>query len=189
AIKRFCELANWPFPSTSTVASADFLERARQRAPNLLRDYGKAIRRVLGKNCYEPYGKDPNWPFDGDLLFEETLTLNRLTDSYHGIESTDSPDEAIQELRRSLSRLYEAVDGRPSPYYAIFVLDGDGIGERISALLEGPDPENEHRQFSRQLSEFARRVPDVMCKVFSKRVAHGDSTPRKGSDFLVYNGG
>ncbi|WP_322799123.1 type III-B CRISPR-associated protein Cas10/Cmr2 [Thermoflexus sp.] len=189
AIKRFCELANWPFPSTSTVASADFLERARQRAPDVLGDYGKAIRRVLGKNCYEPYGKDPNWPFDGDLLFEETLTLNRLTDSYHGIEGTSSPDEAIQELRRSLYQLYEAVEGRPSPYYAIFVLDGDGMGERISTLLTQCDPEGAHRRFSQQLSEFARRVPDVMRRVFSERIAYRDSTPREGSDFLVYNGG
>ncbi|MCS7252017.1 MAG: type III-B CRISPR-associated protein Cas10/Cmr2 [Thermoflexus sp.] len=187
-IKRFCSIAlEQSFPSTSTVASAEFLERARQQAPEALRTYRRAIEELLGENLYKPHKNDPDWPYDGDLFFTETLTPNRLEDSYQHL--VDEQHKLLIRAREELNLLYAALKNRPSPYYAIFVLDGDGMGERISTLLTQRDPEGAHRRFSQQLSEFARRVPDVMRRVFSERIAYRDSTPREGSDFLVYNGG
>lgn len=186
ATKRFCSLAKF-FPSTSTVASADFLEIARRKAAGPLTSYRQAIEEVLGtRHIVRP--ADDLWPYDGDLFFQETLTEERLRDSYHRIEHPDK----LGPARQRLGQLHQAVGGPPSPYYAVFVLDGDGMGAHIRGLLERPDPEDAHREFSRRLAEFARVVPDVMDQEFRRGVLGSDAgsdTGLRGRDFLVYNGG
>jgi CRISPR-associated protein Cmr2 len=63
---------------------------------------------------------------------------------------------------------------RPSPYYAIIVLDGDSMGAKIDDLLKTAKPDEAHKEFSRKLGEFSVRVKDIV---------------ENNLGFLVYNGG
>ena len=171
ATKRFCDLANKLFPSTSTVAALDFIKRAQQRARNKLRAHRDAVAKLLGNYAYQPRDSNPDWPFDGDLLFEETLTPNRLGDSY----ALAQPDRnKLDEARQTLRVLYKAVGDSPSTYYALLAFDGDSMGQRISACLEKDDPRQAHTQLSRSLVDFAARVRDIFDDAL---------------ECLIYNGG
>ncbi len=165
AIKRFSSLADTArLASTSTVASADFLARARPA----LAPYRQAVDALLGAHRYT-VRHDPDWPYDGDLLFADTLAPRRLADSYR----LDSPDPgALERAREALRRVYQAVGASPSPYYAVVVLDGDDMGRRVSdAARGGPEA---HRQLSERLATFAGAVHAVTAS------SHVE---------LVYNGG
>ncbi len=166
ATKRFCDLAGQQFPSTSTIAALDFIARAKQRDQGTeLRAYRDAIVQLGAYRARD----DADWPYDGDLLFEETLTPERLKDSY-GIHQPDK--QALQKARQALKALHNAAGGAPSPYYALLVLDGDGMGKRISACLEQDDPQGAHAKLSQSLDAFARRVQDIIP-----------------TECLIYNGG
>ena len=172
ATKRFCEIAtNKSFPSTSTIAALDFIKRAKQRALDALRAHRDAVSQLLGRYAYRPRDQDPDWPFDGDLLFEETFTPNRLEDSY--ALAQPSPQK-LDAARQTLRALYKAVGDSPSTYYALLAFDGDSMGQRISACLEKDDPRQAHTQLSRSLVDFAARVRDIF---------------KDALECLIYNGG
>lgn len=152
AVKRFGGLVERSVPSVSSVAAADFLSRVRD-LPALV-EYRKAIADLLG-SCLYTVSSDPAWPYDGDLLFPETLGPGRLKDSYH-LEQAD-PDlqrRAVQALRG----LYKAAESRPSPYYGIICLDGDGMGEWVG----GCRSEEAHASLSRQVTAFAEGAGSVV---------------------------
>lgn len=165
AIKRFCDLASQTFPSTSTIAALDFIERAKQKAPAALRAYGDAVARL---DVYR-IRNDSDWPFDGDLLYAETLTVERLQDSY-GLDRPNA--QTMAEARKKLQALYQAAGGSPSPYYALLVLDGDRMGERISKCLEQGNPQDAHARLSGSLDDFAAQVRKIVP-----------------AECLIYNGG
>jgi len=170
AVKRFAELRSKNFPSTSTVASADFLAKAKQSAPSELSAYKKILDELMDSegNKLFSVSKDPIWPYDGDLFYEETLTTQRLKEDYR-INKINK--QHIEQCRKGLENLYKACGSRPSKYYAVIVLDGDSMGETISSLLLGSEPDSAHKAFSRKLAAFSNQVPGIV----------GDS--------LVYNGG
>lgn len=163
ATKRFCNIAKRPFPSTSTVAALDFIERAKNQALAELRAY----RSVVAKLGVYHVRHDDDWPFDGDLLYEETLTGERLKDGY----GLDRPDAlTLGAARLALKALHKAAGGPPSTYYALLVLDGDNMGKRISQCLDQPNPEQAHRDLSRSLADFAQRVAGIVpgdCLIFN----------------------
>ncbi|MCC7354482.1 MAG: type III-B CRISPR-associated protein Cas10/Cmr2 [Anaerolineae bacterium] len=168
AVKRFSGLAESKFPSTSTVASAGFLKEAWP----YLKDYRAAIEKLLREHIYR-VRDDPDWPYDGDLLFRETLEPDRLKDSY-GLEK---PDENLRkDAQRALEQVYRETKTHPSPYYAIIVLDGDGMGERISKC----QTEEEHRDLSGKLAKFTQAAKGIV----SERPAEG-----KHQGHLIYAGG
>lgn len=168
AIKRFSAIAqNQRFFSTSTVASEDF----RRQANGLLSPYRTAIETLIpGEKLYR-VRSDPEWPYDGDLFYPETLTPDRLRDSY-GVHHLDQ--RRLDEAKRELQELHKKVGRRPSPYYAVIVLDGDSMGKRVSDCLAIEEPQEQHRKLSEQLSQFAKQVNGIVQQ-------HASS--------LIYNGG
>ena len=171
SVKRFCELdGRQAFASTSTVASEDFLQEARKHRA-ALSAYRRAVEALIPGDSLYRVRPDAEWPYDGDLLYLETLAKGRLFDSY-GLAQVDegSQKAALNALRQ----LYAQVEQRPSPYYAVIVLDGDRIGARIAERLEAEDPGQEHQDLSQRLSRFAGGVAGLVGGY------HGS---------LVYNGG
>lgn len=163
AVKRFSDLAEKRFPSTSTVAGADFLAKARGR----LADYRDSVENVLGSPRYRVQ-EHSDWPYDGDLLFIETLTPQRLKDSY----DLTTPDPGwLQMAQDTLREVYRQVQSRPSPYYAIIVLDGDNMGKKVNECLT----EAAHTELSRKLAAFAGGVKAIVEKQYQGN--------------LIYNGG
>lgn len=166
AIKRFCDMAeNSSFPSTSTIAALDFIEQAKTKAPEQLRAYRDTVKQL---GMYR-VRNDSDWPFDGDLLYEETLNAERLQQDY-GLDRPDA--HQLNAARQALKALHKAVGGPPSTYYALLVLDGDSMGHRIGECLKQPDPQDAHTRLSRSLDTFAQRVKEIIPK-----------------DCLIYNGG
>lgn len=166
AAKRFSKIADASrFPSTSTVASRPFLNVVRGRKE--LAEYRQVVKELLQGYLYQPNPDDPDWPYDGDLLFIETLTKNRLESSY----TPEMPEEADLEIARyALREVYSAAQSLPSPYYAIIALDGDNMGRRVSECVT----EAQHTELSSKLAQFAVQVKDMVAQ-------------RQGS--LIYNRG
>jgi CRISPR-associated protein Cmr2 len=154
--KRFSKLAqDKTFPSTSSIASADFVWEARER----LDPHRAAVKRLLDSRGYKPHPTHEFWPYDGDLLYMEGLTERRLLESYR----LSNPDKGLlAEAKRTLGQVYRDVGWRPALYYAIIALDGDNMGARISACLEEADPQRAHTAFSRSLGLFASDVPAII---------------------------
>jgi len=152
AIKRWGELTDQS-PSVSHVAATDFLMAAKKQS-SALDMYRRTIKDLLGDHRYR-VSDDPVWPYDGDLFFEETLTENRLADSY-GL--THPQPGLLEAARETLKKTLYPVAGRPSPYYAVIVFDGDGIGEMVSRC----ETEEEHREFSHTLLNFARQAKGLI---------------------------
>jgi CRISPR-associated protein Cmr2 len=164
AVKRFSEIADASrFPSTSTVASGAFLERARRQ----LAGYREVIEILLGPHLYR-VREDRDWPYDGDLLFRDTLATKRLENSY-GASELD--EDWLQEARKVLSAVYHAAEMEPSAYYALIALDGDNMGKRVNEC----QTEAGHTELSCKLATFAGGVKPIVEEQYQGN--------------LIYNGG
>lgn len=172
------------FFSTSHVAALPLLEQLRDKTAvctyiGKLRDCGLDERN--GLNTVPLYKDKNNQPinehpafgrWDGHLLFEE-----RLSDYIEGKDRLKKAREALQDfLETALNRQ------NPFPYYALLLADGDHMGKAIDAQAAKRDSDHEGdngitrlKDISKQLSEFAKAVRDIV------QVEH------KGS--LVYAGG
>jgi CRISPR-associated protein Cmr2 len=167
------------FPSTSSMASWTFLESARKYAPRELAEYREAVKILLPEPKYEVRLTDPDWPFDGDLLYLETLRPPRLESDYGKKESDYSADD-LKTAQARLQDLYNAlkkaakdkkdptIHTHPSPYYAILVLDGDSMGAYLRTLDEAG-----HIRFSQQLREFSIKVPGSAAKYLARVIYNG----------------
>ncbi len=168
-VKRFWEGGKREFPSTSTIAAWDFYLLAKDKAPDELRRYREALDKL---SLYKVRRHNSDFPYDGDLLFEETLTLQRMKDSYN----VEVDEETLQHLRSLLKDIRRKTGKSPSPYYMLIQFDGDGVGAKIDHLLEEEDTaEKKHRRFSQNLAQFSHQV-------------RGMIKPEAGG-FLIYNGG
>jgi CRISPR-associated protein Cmr2 len=168
-VKRFWEGAEREFPSTSTVAAWDFYQEAKVSAPEELSRYRQALESLP---LYKARKQDAVFPYDGDLFFKETLTRQRMKESY-GVEV----DEAtLQQLRALLKDVVRKNGKSLSPYYMLIQFDGDGVGAKIDHLLEDKDrAEVNHRRFSQNIADFSSQVREIV-------------RPEAGG-FLIYNGG
>jgi len=166
AVKRFSELAERQFPSTSTVASRPFLNLVRQQRE--FAEYRQIVEELLKGCLYRPNRDDSDWPYDGDLLFLETLTPQRLESSY-GLTALDLG--WLQMAQDTLLTVYKQMALRPSPYYAVIVLDGDNMGKRVNEC----QTEAEHTELSCKLATFAGGVKPIVEEQYQGN--------------LIYNGG
>ncbi|BAJ64879.1 type III-B CRISPR-associated protein Cas10/Cmr2 [Anaerolinea thermophila] len=170
-VKRFWEGEDpkREFPSTSTLAAWDFYLEAQEKAPDELSRYRQALESLP---LYKARKQDAVFPYDGDLFFEETLTRQRMKDSYN----VEVDETALQQLRELLKKLIRKTQKSPSPYYMLIQFDGDGVGLKIDYLLQGKEKaEANHRCFSENIAVFSKKVQEIV-------------KPEEGG-FLIYNGG
>ncbi|ROL57228.1 type III-B CRISPR-associated protein Cas10/Cmr2 [Bacteroidetes/Chlorobi group bacterium Naka2016] len=127
---------NFSFPSTAEVACSDFKERALRVAQDEFNEYVKAFKNIL-KDKFEQvdvsflpkiekdYGKTEN--LEGIWFFEKNLKEKEF------IEQCDFniSQENIKDLEEKLKNLIKKV-GKPNPYYAVIMLDGDSMGKWLS---------------------------------------------------------
>lgn len=180
-IKRFSPIAEDSippfnhFPSTSSIASLDYLQRAQTIAEKELEEHANTVFALLGKNPKFHVRNDQQpWRFDGDLLYPEAFTTNRLERDF-GIEVQQALLDKAQATLRKLIGVEISADeklGEPSPYYAIIKLDGDDMGDHIRACKT----QEAHKKFSERLSKFAQAVQTLAeDKTYHARI--------------IYNGG
>jgi len=170
------------FPSTSSIAAWSFLASAQKFTPEFLKKHHEKIQNLLPEKKYK-IRDDEFWMYDGDLLYPETLRKKRMESDYGknlededlkpAIENLSALYKALrnqrEELRNANDPRYTEIITRPSPYYAVIVLDGDNMGKHLNTLNEAG-----HRSFSASLQAFSNEV----LKIAEKHLAR-----------VIYNGG
>lgn len=197
-IKRFAMEADEiippkPFPSTSSIAAASFVEGLLTQSIELatLEQWYDATEykefTVMRPEAI-PYlnlkaSNTMRWILqrDGDVYFPETFTEYRLQKDYHITDGTRRRNIA-KEGSQALQALLRAADAqhitRPTPYYSIIQMDGDNIG----ILLSGVAGRDEHRHISQALSDFSRKnALDLVEKRYPGRLVYAG-----GDDVLAF---
>jgi len=194
-IKRFASVSPIisleAFPSTSSVATATFVERLLALEADQLDEWLKAtdqlrdmppgaipfLERKAGKNrgILER---------DGDCFFKETFTTRHIQEDHPKVSR---PAELADEGRKGLSELFKVTDKvdkvdkvpirRPTPYYAIVKMDGDHMGDLLGKLDRAG-----HKEVSEKLSSFARTtVPKLIEGEYPGRLVYAG-----GDDVLAF---
>ena len=192
-VKRFAMLAKdmpqKPFPSTSSIATASFVEGLLTvpldaQALTTWREAtgGKLVDLPIGATKAIPYLQqrkgEHEWLLrrDGDLYFLETFTAYRLEKEYN-ITQKQEAQERAENGRYALRQLLKATNdkhiSRPTPYYATIQMDGDNMGILLNEVKHETE---EHRNISAALSKFSRETAPLLVQ---------NSYPGK----LVYTGG
>lgn len=197
-IKRFAmEVEGMPkkaFPSTSSIATASFVESLLARGIN-----SNAFQKWFDLTHYEelaimrprsiPYlemratGEQQRaiLKLDGDCYFPETFTEDRLEKDYY-ITKKERRQHILTASSTALSILLRASDEqsitRPTPYYAIIQMDGDNMGILLSSVKD----DTEHRRISESLSSFSREtVLNLVEKQYPARLVYAG-----GDDVLAF---
>ncbi len=164
------------FPSTSSIATATFVEKllGSDTESAVLKDWIDATKRLdtMSPDTI-PYLEAKSRPHqrsilnrDGDCYFSETFTPYRLKEDYH---RTNDAEAIAREGQKALRGLYQSVDSRPTPYYALIQMDGDKMG----TLLSGVEDDKEHTAISAALSDFSRKVvPHLVQERFPGRLIY-----------------
>lgn len=161
------------FPSTSSIASLEYLKQARGN----IATYKTMLDKLLGSRAslMRVRPTDPDFPYDGDFLYMETLMSGRLQKDYQieqknideYLEDKEVNGKKVKGVKTNLKELYEN-HGRPSTYYAIIVLDGDGMGDHLRTL-----DEKGHSQFSADLRSFSNQVNSIANKHNARVIYNG----------------
>lgn len=199
-IKRFAmvvkEMPQKPFPSTSSIATASFIEGLLTKGVN-----SDTLQKWFGLTQYKelavmqsdtiPYlevkadseQKRSILTLDGDCYFPETFTEYRLKKDY---SITDPEGEKRQDIltkgAAALSALLKVSDAqditRPTPYYAIIQMDGDNMGILLSSMKN----DAEHKAISEALTSFSREtVLGLVEKQYPARLVYAG-----GDDVLAF---
>lgn len=170
------------FPSTSSIATAPFVESLLRNPPEALEgwltitgDY-PALHNMSPRTIpylYERAGiYQEILKRDGDCYFPETFTPHRLEKDYGFLDNKkEDRTKLAQNGTKALIALLQAAKetARPTPYYAMLQLDGDNMGTFLS---EVEDPK-EHKEISKALSNYSRTsVPDLVEKQYPGRVVY-----------------
>uniref|UniRef100_A0A831TJW7 Type III-B CRISPR-associated protein Cas10/Cmr2 n=1 Tax=Thermorudis peleae TaxID=1382356 RepID=A0A831TJW7_9BACT len=167
SVKRFSGLGREEsFPSLPTIAARPFLQHAETQASQALEAYARALAELFQACQVDPRRMrrraSERFPYDGGFLFPNRLERLALAEELDVTEDRIPEPERAAALR-ALQSLYREArwPSGPSPYVAVLVLDGDSMGARIDALLEGTDPPEAHREFSEKLATFAAKVREL----------------------------
>lgn len=162
------------FPSTSTVAVADFVYAAAKqlgsgepasdpstllsKIETLARDAGEPFLVRAMPKSEDSFSKGDLQRFvqlEGDWFYKETYDgLAADIDAGKlgvGRDKVDKAQRALESLRASL-REYQDIP-EPSKYYALFRMDGDSIGKIISKC-----DADEHRKLSSAMGDFCQNA-------------------------------
>jgi len=195
-VKRFATKSDLipkrPFPSTSLVATATFVEQLLTATidPDTLQKWRDTTNRkemveqaedaiwaipYLGGMVTKPGVTEREWLLqrDGDLYFPETFVPRRLEKDY-GITNASDAARIATNGGTALRELLRATDAtgkitRPMPYYAMIQMDGDKMG----TVLSDVEDEAEHKNISQALSTFSRTsVPKFVEERYPGRLIY-----------------
>ncbi len=156
--------ADAKFPSVSRVAADPWLRGAFALCPAEFDGFKKAAdelskQKLLNKVKYKAVQEDKSnqmgryFPYEGTAVY-----INRYKELQQEIEVDDNALKgSFQGLNQTMQRLCGALGDvapwmkEPNPYLAVLIADGDKMGAALSKIAT-PD---EHREFSKSLSDFA----------------------------------
>ncbi len=149
------------FPSTASVAAADFIEKVEGKPEfqnyvqqlkklGVKADTDRYLPRIKGKNCVNM-----------EFFYEENLNDRRLEEE----TGREVKKEEITRLRESLKNLREKAGMLPTPYYALIKMDADDMkkwlsGEKLPDVLKvyHPDILNQFREIGWEYPEAFKKI-------------------------------
>jgi len=169
------------FPSTSSIATATFIElfihssndESLQQALNRWLKETKKLNETMPATIPLLEGLATHYTRgrtilkrDGDCYFPETFSAKRLEKEFRFDRSKEKEREQLaKDGPEAVSKLLEATDAltppitRPTPYYAMIQMDGDKMGK----LINDVEDQEEHQAISKALSIFSREdAPDCV---------------------------
>lgn len=183
-----------PFPSTSTAAIAPFLENLLELLEQhpAIRLYRSAFEKALQElEAEHPASKltrsahPESIPglknkgeisirrLDGDLYFPDTFEVKGRLKNDYGFEAKPHLGEKVKHAVETLNSLREAIKQEaglsPNPYFALLVMDGDRMGQRLSEIKS----KSEHQEFSHKLFEFTNEVEQIVEKHLGRLIFAG----------------
>lgn len=159
-------------PSVTYLAAVHWLEEAlKKAAPEQLRafhdaaadltdgEYGEWETRI---RCLDQLAKDKGFDrlcsLDGNVFFESALENRNIFES----------EAKAKVTLEALKAVYKSADiAKPSPFYAILLMDGDSLGSHMSNT-------ELHYSITQGLADFTNGVPDIV---------------KDNNGFLIYAGG
>lgn len=161
-------LTNWP--STPYVAAIPWLSRVLELAADDARDYANQVLEntsydALRKGISRKIGSFSSFrerflDLDGNFYFENAVAdckRTPLKNTQMYIKNCEEEFEAAKkkrtELIDQLNKLVEKA-GRPNPFYAMLLMDGDNMGKLIRDHGEEP--------ITQALSEFTKEVQSIV---------------------------
>lgn len=181
----------WPveryYPSTAYLAAIDWLDKvleaakhpksaeATRIAANNLVDAAKKLRlynseyntkiKSLLENIHNS-GIDENLiKLDGDVFYLASIAADQL--QKRGSNACLATAEK-QKLSKALKDLHKAVGSEATPFYALLLMDGDGMGK----LLANRD-DKERGSISTALGKFTKQVSDIVYQNNGKLIYAG----------------
>jgi CRISPR-associated protein Cmr2 len=165
------------YPSTSYMCAVDWLKDVLIKGQE--EAVGKAIDRFIrvAEAADVPYDEEatniagissllvnhPRWAvitkLRGDVFFSDSIK-----------NKNDFPvnDETKrEELLEALSALTKAVDVKPTPFYALLIMDGDNMGRLLSQYP------NEQSNISKALADFTSHVAEIVEKKHDGKLLYG----------------
>lgn len=91
---------------------------------------------------------------DGDVFYVAAIEADQLV-KRNDNKTLSTPEK--QKLSKALAALQKAVGSSATPFYAILLMDGDGMG----ALLSGQNDKN-RKDISKALANFTHNVPEIV---------------------------
>ncbi len=158
------------FWSAPHIAALPLIISLSQNHRAAVEKYSEALNGLdINEDAFHPLDNSPSqvFPYDGHILFEEQL--KEFFD--------ESQKDKLRQAKVALKQLLrEIADGKsPSPYYAILHADGDRMGE----VIDAQDTEEEHKELSRALSQFAGEARKIVSE------HHGSMIYAGGDDALA----
>ncbi len=162
------EAVNWP--STPYIAAIPWLNQLACKFPAEGNGYAKAIREVAEHSLGERHSnikcliEHPNKKETGNLF-----KLDGNFFHYHALANPKATplekkfwgdEESREKLLKELKNLYEKIEDKPSPFYAVLLMDGDSMG---AILRQARDESKTGEQtVSQALAHFAKEVARVV---------------------------
>ena len=156
------------WPSTSYMAAVPWLEHVAKHPLDTAHAYARKVIATVGQAQGERHthieclrridarGSDL-LSMDGNFFFTEQLANANRT-------PFDDPDASRRRtLVDALERLYRKIDAKPSPFYALLLMDGDSMGAllaRAHDMHSGDGPSEV--VVTRSLHAFSRDVPAIV---------------------------
>ncbi len=117
-----------------------------------------------GTGAHENYKRE--FPFDGQIFYPSRLS--KFLNPDHNSDSCEdnlSEDDLVnlRKIKKKVDQLQKSGEdcfglGEPDPYLAVLIADGDRMGKAISGIKTPED----HREFSKSLSEFAKIARNIV---------------------------
>ncbi len=164
------------YPSTAYVAAIDWLSRtleladAHESVEEALRRLIKAvpdrivareearnwapIRSIRAKLEHLPDDLRPIQAISGSVFFEEGLRSDDLE-----LSDRDGAIQALKALQKAVEKSSPGGEerSRATPFYAMLMMDGDGMGELFATY-----PLERQRALAQALARFNQRVPEIV---------------------------